>query len=262
MALSADPPKCLIQGRLQSARILPEMTAPNSPVRRQLLLKLRPEGAPTLDNFVVGSNDEMLARLRTIGGTDQLYLWGEPGCGRSHLLTAIARSGGDRPVVSVSASDVHDDIDVVTGSILIVDDVDRLSPSGQGALFRAFISARQNGVALLLSGPLPPLQLALREDLRTRIGQMLIFEIRGLSDDQKAEALRHYAEQRGLPMDDAVVRYLLLHGRRDLPSLLTTVDRLDEISLAQQRPPTLPLLRELLTETRQSLANTETKGIL
>ena len=52
-------------------------------------------------------------------------------------------------------------------------------------------------------------------------------------------------------MDDAVVRYLLQHGRRDLPSLLALVDRLDERSLSLQRPPTLPLLRELLlTESK------------
>jgi DnaA family protein len=115
-------------------------------------------------------------------------------------------------------------------------------------LFRVFIAAREKRIALLLSGAQPPLQLSLREDLRTRIGQMLIYEIKGLSDDEKADALRHYAQQRGLPLDDAVLRYLLLHGRRDLPSLLATVDRLDETSLARQRPPTLPLLRELMTQ--------------
>ena len=218
------------------------MTTPD----RQLLLQLRPEGAPTLDNFVVGANSELIQRLRGFGGNEHLYLWGDSGSGRSHLLTAIARVDSSRLVTQLAASDIGDDLAVEHGALLVIDDVDHLSEAAQGALFRVFIASREKNIALLLSGPLPPLQLALREDLRTRIGQMLIYEIKGLSDDEKAAVLRHYAQQRGLPLDDAVLRYLLQHGRRDLPSLLTTVDRLDEISLARQRPPTLPLLRELL----------------
>lgn len=213
----------------------------------QLLLQLRPEGEPTLDNFVVGANRELIDRLRAFAGSDQLYLWGAAGSGRSHLLAALARR---HPSLRLEASQVSDDIEIADGALLVIDDIDQLSAAAQGALFRIFIAAREKRIALLLSGPLPPLQLNLREDLRTRIGQMLIYEIKGLSDDEKTAALRHYAQQRGLPLDDAVLRYLLLHGRRDLPTLLATIDRLDEISLSRQRPPTLPLLRELLTQDR------------
>jgi DnaA family protein len=217
-----------------------------SPPDRQLLLKLRPEGEPTLDNFVVGINGELLERLRMFGTADQIYLWGATGSGRSHLLAAIARRGSNHPVKQIAAADVGDTLDVEADSLLVIDDVHQLSAAAQIALFRIFIAARENGVSLLLSGPQPPLQLNLREDLRTRIGQMLIYEIKGLSDEEKTSALRHYAEQRGLPVDDAVLRHLLLHGRRDLPSLLATVDRLDELSLSLQRPATLPLLRQLM----------------
>ena len=213
---------------------------------RQLLLKLRPEGQPTLSNFVVGSNWELLERLEMFGADDQLYLWGAPGSGRSHLLTAIARRGSERPVRQVAASDIGDRLEIEPGSLLVIDDVQSLTPEAQIALFRIFIAARENGVALMLSGPLPPLQLDLREDLRSRIGQMLIYEIKGLSDEEKSAALRHYAHQRGLPVDDAVLRHLLLHGRRDLPSLMAMIDRLDELSLSLQRPATLPLLRRLM----------------
>jgi len=47
-------------------------------------------------------------------------------------------------------------------------------------------------------------------------------------------------------MDPGVVHYLLRHGRRDLPSLMAMLDSLDRASLEQKRPPTLPLLRELM----------------
>ncbi len=224
-------------------------------IPRQHLLDLKPEQIPTLENFVPGGNRELLGRLRALAAPDSfdaIYIWGPPGCGRSHLLAASATGAcrSSRSPMRLPA-EIGDTLDVEADSLLVIDDVHQLSAAAQIALFRIFIAARENGVSLLLSGPQPPLQLNLREDLRTRIGQMLIYEIKGLSDEEKTSALRHYAEQRGLPVDDAVLRHLLLHGRRDLPSLLATVDRLDELSLSLQRPATLPLLRQLMQSTLQ-----------
>ncbi|HQW21597.1 MAG TPA: hypothetical protein PLI90_13115, partial [Rhodocyclaceae bacterium] len=67
-----------------------------------------------------------------------------------------------------------------------------------------------------------------------------------LGDTEKAAALRRHADGRGLRIDDALIDYLLHHGRRDLPSLLASLDALDLASLEQRRPATLPLLREIL----------------
>jgi DnaA family protein len=59
---------------------------------RQLALGISPPPAPTLDNFVPGENAELLAHLRELvaGSLAEsiVYLWGEPGSGRSHLLGA------------------------------------------------------------------------------------------------------------------------------------------------------------------------------
>ncbi len=67
-----------------------------------------------------------------------------------------------------------------------------------------------------------------------------------LNDDQKAAALRRHALLRGMQVDEGLVAYLLRHGRRDLPSLMGVLDALDEATLRQKRPATLPLLKELL----------------
>jgi len=50
-------------------------------------------------------------------------------------------------------------------------------------------------------------------------------------------------------MDPGVVQYLLRHGRRDLPSLMHMLESLDRISLEQHRPLTVPLVRELMQTT-------------
>jgi DnaA family protein len=114
------------------------------------------------------------------------------------------------------------------------------------ALFRVFNAARMAGLALLLSGSEPPSRLTLREDLRTRIGQTLVFELRPLNDDDTSAALRRHALMRGMRIDDSLVRYLLRHSRRDLPSLMAVLDNLDRATLELQRPATLPLLKEAI----------------
>lgn len=226
---------------------------PRSP-QQQLLLDIGPEQAPpTLANFVVGDNKELMARLKALGDPgvfDQIYLWGPPGCGRSHLLqgarTAAAAEG--RPVCFMRGAELGAELATPPGTLVIIDDVEDLGEAAQITLFRIFNAARLVGLALLLAGNEPPLRLAqtLREDLRTRIGSALIYEVRPLDDTEKAKALRHHAESRGMRIDDAAIAYLLHHGRRDLPSLLLTLDAVDRASLEQKRPVTLPLLREVL----------------
>lgn len=218
--------------------------------QQQLLLDLKPEQAPTLENFVAGANAELVARLQALTDVhhfEALYLWGPAGCGKSHLLAATANAaGGQRPVIFLPAAKVGAGLTAASGSLLVIDDVQSLDADAQIALFRIFNAARMLGLALLLAGTEPPLQLELREDLRTRIGQMLIYEIQVLRDEEKAAALEHHAILRGMLMDAGVVQYLLRHGRRDLPSLIGMLNSLDRASLEQHRPLTVPLLRELM----------------
>lgn len=224
--------------------------------RQQLLLDIRPPAENTLDNFVAGGNGELLARLSVLanpGSVDQIYLWGPPGSGRSHLLRGVMKLAQERrrPVSFSEGARLGAELELDRGTLVIVDDVDELNETAQIALFRAFNAARQDGLALLLSGGMPPLLLktAVREDLRTRIGSALIYQVQALSDTDKAAALRSHGNGRGMRIDDALIDYLLHHGRRDLPSLMAVLDALDQTSLEQHRPITLPLLREILQTT-------------
>jgi DnaA family protein len=216
----------------------------------QLLLDLQPAQPSSLDNFIAGTNQELLSRLRALaepGCFDALYLWGPEGSGKTHLLSAVATlTMRRRPVMFLDRCPVSADFFDLPGGLLVVDDIDRLDDAAQIALFRLYNTARMIGLGLLLAGSRPPLQLSLREDLRTRIGQTLIYEVKTLNDEQKAAALRRHALERGLKVDDGLVRYLLVHGRRDLPSLMAVLDHLDRTTLERQRPATLPLLKEAL----------------
>ncbi len=173
---------------------------------QQLTLDIRPEQHPTLENFIAGANAELVARLRALAqpkAYDAVYLWGPPGSGRTHLLRAAlaAAEAAGRRVVLVAGEEAGAELPCPPGGLLIVDDVDRLDDTAQVALFRAFNSARLAGLALLLSGPAAPLELKLREDLRTRIGQALVYQVKPLSDEEKAATLQSQASQRGLRVE-------------------------------------------------------------
>lgn len=225
---------------------------------KQLVLDIRPDAPPTLENFVAGANAELVAMLSlqaslTTAGqlpARHLYVWGAPGSGRSHLLratVAMAREHG-RPTHLLAAEDIDDGLPETADALVAVDDIDQLSPDAQIGLFNAFNRSRGNGQSLLLTGPVAPLGLRLREDLRTRIGQCLIYEVQPLDDDSRATILATLAERRGLRLADEVVDFLLRHGRRELSSLLAVLDALDAASLERKRPITLPLLREMMQQ--------------
>ena len=194
---------------------------------RQLALGLSPPPRPTLDNFVPGANAELVARLRELVSGNSVesivYLWGEPGSGKSHLLRACARDG------------LH-----------VADDVQALDEEPQIALFNRINEARQSGGAVLAAGNAPPARLPLREDLRSRLGWGLVYQVKPLTDAERAVFLGAEAARRGMHLADEVIWYLLAHVRRDLPSLMAILDELDRASLERQRHITLPLVREAL----------------
>ena len=236
------------------------MLPPANPVQYstamyQLTLDVRPQVEPSLANYVVGPNTALLEALRAqIEARDGswLYLWGAPGTGRSHLLQAAclkARANG-RPSACLPAEQGAALL-CEQAALLAMDDVDRLDAEGQAMLFRALIQAREARASLILAGNAPPQALKLREDLRTRIGQALVFEIQPLDDAAKGMLLIEHASARGMALEAELVEYLLRHGHREQGWLMNTLDALDEASLSQARPVTLPLLREILQDRNE-----------
>ena len=218
---------------------------------RQLLLDLPAEKPPTLDTFVAGANAELTQLLRRLAqrkpaGLDErfVYIWGEAGAGKTHLLRALA----DTPATLYLDVDAPADAFLYrTGvDLYLLDDCDQLGPDAQIAAFALFNQVREQGGCLVAAGKVAPAGLALREDLRTRLGWGLIYQLHGLSDEEKNEALTHAAVARGLALSPGVVPYLITHFARDMRSLSALLDALDQYSLETKRPITLPLLRELL----------------
>jgi DnaA family protein len=210
---------------------------------RQLILDLLPESPPTLDNFVPGGNAETLTALTGwLAGAraeTSFCLWGEAGSGCSHLLLASGFAYIDAARDPALAN-------APAAGQLAVDHVEALDGDGQIALFNHFNRLKMAGGMLLTAAPQPPAHLALREDLRTRLGSGLIYRLQPLSDAEKAEAIATQARERALKLSPEAINYLLRHAPRDMRTLSMLVVALDQYTLEQKRPVTLPLLRELL----------------
>ena len=213
---------------------------------RQLALDLTVPPVPAFENFIVGCNAEVLTHLNAaIAGSGErfVYVWGEPGCGRTHLLkaAAMAAGAGATYIACAAASDFND-----AAPLLVADDVDHLGSDAQIALFNRYNTLREQGGGLIASGKVPPVQLKLRADLMTRLGWGLVVQVHALSDPEKAQALAQHAQARGFTLPHEVIAYLLTHAPRDMGALFATLDALDRHSRESKRAVTVPLAREMV----------------
>ena len=217
---------------------------------RQLILDLIPDHPPTLENFAVGGNADALTALAAWLSAENretcLFLWGESGAGKTHLLRAC---GAESDNAYVDAA-TDPDLSTLNADMrfIAVDNVEALSSAGQISLFNHFNRLRAIGGRLIAAAEAPPLQMtqALREDLRTRLGSGLIFRLRPLSDAEKIATLNAQATQRGMRLSPEALDYVLARAPRDMRSLSAFLAALDRYSLEHKRPLTMPLLREVL----------------
>lgn len=199
---------------------------------KQLLLDIQPPARPSFENFVAGRNAEALHSLNLALKGHELarfiYLWGEPGSGKSHLAAAYQ---------------------YLNPQAIVVDDVQLLDDDAQIKLFNTYNEIRDNvepSKTLLVTGNAAPTKMNLRDDLATRLAWGLTYQLQPLSDEEKALALMSHADARGMRLPTEVITYCLRYLQRDLPTLIATMNALDEWSLTTKKPVTVPMLRQLL----------------
>ena len=239
----------------------------------QLILSLAPAPPPSLDNFFAGANAGVIHALRLLAqdrGEPSIHLWGPAGSGRTHLLQAVAAAvaaaggavtwaagagtagAGAGSAVAAGASAAAGRSSAAaadpagTSRLVICDDVDELDDAQQLHVFAVIDAARREGSRILTAGLQPARELALRDDLRTRLAQSLGLAVVPLSDEQKRAAVAAHAADRGMPLAPEIVDYVTARVRRDMGTLMAVVDALDRYSLSAKRPLSVPLARDVL----------------
>jgi DnaA family protein len=218
---------------------------------KQLPLAIGSAPAPSFDNFVPGANAAAIAQLHAVSRTSPpLYLWGPSGSGKTHLLHAFARQAqadGAKVAWFDAGTPAPWPVDAAVG-LVAMDDCERFDALQQQAAFAVFVQAATQGIGIVGAGRVPPVDLPLREDLRTRLGWGHVFALQPLPEPQIRAVLRREADRRGLFLSDEVMDYLLTRFARDLQHLMAQLDRLDHFALVHKRALTVPLLRQMLAE--------------
>ena len=226
---------------------------------KQIALDIGLAPGPSLHNFLAGPNAAALQHLQLWVGNDKrspvpTYLWGEFAAGKSHLLRGVQSALREQgcTVGWLDAALPEPPVFQEVWRVVLMDDVHLYTAVQQQAAFNWFVNATAPSDGqqrwVLAAGLMPPSDLKLREDLRTRLGWGHVYHLHVLSESERRAVLRQQADERGIFLSDEVMGFMLNRFSRDLGNLIQLLDQLDGYALQAQRSITIPLLKAMLED--------------
>ena len=226
----------------------------------QLPLRLALSSGRRFGNFeTTPDNAELVDAVRRIAADrapERVLIAGDAGSGKTHLLeaaSAVASAGGDAVAFVPMREWCAHRVDAVRGlgrsGLLCIDDIDEIAGdrAWEEALLALIEASASRQARLLASAGASPSNIPFAlADLRSRLSAATLYRLHELDDESRARALHRHALARGIEIPDDVVGYVLARHRRDMPSLLALLDRLDYHSMAHQRRLTVPFVRGLV----------------
>lgn len=221
----------------------------------QIPLALGIRERPGFDLFVTGENHEVVESLKNIS-KGAMYLWAQPGNGISHLLLAACTQANEQgkqvayiPLAEHSKLNpqVLENLDAM--DMVCIDDIDAVAglPEWEQPLFHLYNRLRDKGCIILIGAHTSPQSINFQlQDLKSRMGWDLVYQIKPLDDQDKIEVLQRRAKARAFDLPVEVAEYLVNRVRRDLPNLITLLDELEKATLAEQRKLTIPFVKSRL----------------
>lgn len=220
---------------------------------KQIALDIGLGAPPSLARFFAGPNEAAVKHLLLWASSPTrspvpTYLWGASGSGKTHLLKAtqeaLREQGATCGWLDASMADppAFDE----RWAVVLLDDVHLYTAVQQHAAFNWFVNAQTLQRGLLAAGALPPADLALREDLRTRLGWGHVYQLQVLSEPERRAVLRQAADERGVFLSDEVMDFMLTRFSRDLANLMELLGQLDGYALQTKRAITVPLIKSML----------------
>lgn len=230
------------------------------PVQLPLSVQLRDDA--TFANYFSGGNETLVNLLdmeRDVPGMDSeqfVFLYGARGVGCSHLLQAachqVDRRHG-RSIYLPMKELVHYSPKLLEGmerlQLVCLDDIGEVAGvhEWEEALFDLFNRLRDSHTRFLVAADNPPRALGIElQDLVSRLGWGLVFQVHPLNDREKVGALQLRAHLRGLDLSEEVARFIIHRGSRDMGYLFRMLQKLDSASLRAKRKLTIPFVKEVM----------------
>jgi len=224
----------------------------------QLALPLRLADHAVFSSFFSAGNEALVATLSALAdGTSDAgcWLWGPPSTGKTHLLQAVCDRAGDQSVYVPLAQFADADPQVLDGlasrNLVCIDDIGLVAGDAdwEHALFVLCNQILDADGRLVVTAAAPPrASKILLADLRSRLSRLPIFQLQALGENERAAALQLRARHRGLDLPNETARYLLTRSRRDMTSLYSLLDKLDDEALRAQRRLTIPFVKSVMQE--------------
>jgi len=190
----------------------------------------------TFEHFVVGSSNKFAhaAALAVADGKQKqnynpLFIYGESGLGKTHLLYAIRyaveRNFPHFNVIYVKGDDFTNDLVLAIqqgrnvefrekyrgADFFLMDDIQFIAgrPSTQEEYFNTFNTLYELGKQIVFTSDRPPSQIhQLQDRLRSRFESGLIADIQPPDDELRVAIIRNKAEQLGVVLPDDVTNYI------------------------------------------------------
>ncbi len=226
-----------------------------NPTPTQLVLPISTDPDATWAHWVSRRATELVehALADVTSSPHGLFIWGEEGLGKSHLLQAVCASLGSQAsyiplslVLDVPPSAL---LDGVEGSAaVLIDDVHLTISSGdwQEGLFHCFNRCVDTGTPLVIASRVAVAGLDdLLPDLKSRLALLTGFRLPSWEMDAFESLLINLAKHRGLILTDDVARYLTRRLRQTPTEALVAIEQIERSSLIEQRTPTIPFLKTL-----------------
>ncbi len=230
----------------------------------------------TFDSFVAGAGSKFVyaaakAVAENPGETfNPLFIYGESGLGKTHLLHAIANHVAqkypDKKVLYTTSenflNDLIDSISQKSGSkfryhyrnvdVLMIDDIQFLKAKerSQEEFFHTFNELTSQNKQIVITSDRPPKEIStLEERLRTRFEGGMIADVQPPDAETKIAILKRKALDKKCPVSDEVLEFLARDSGHDVRTLEGRLTKVLFASRLHEEPITLSLARKALNES-------------
>ncbi len=227
---------------------------------QQMILNVATGDGLSFESFYTSAvNKDLLTRLNDFSSNaegSQVFIWGEQHSGKTHLLQACCNHATDLgyrvsylPLTALAdyGPGVTQGLDNM--DLIVVDDIDQIvgNRDWEEVLFGLINQARTGQQRLLFSATENPRHMTCSlPDFASRLIWGETYTLQTLSGEDKRLALKQRAMQRGFDLNDKVLDYLNRHYPRDMGSLLSILEVLDQESIRQQTKITVHFAKQVL----------------